>query len=151
MFVRDDFFAPFESAMDSLFNDVMRNFPESVKATSTNRLYPKCDVYKLGDDLVFEAAIPFLNKEDLKLVVEDDVFSISGECEKDLSSEEKNYFRKELRRTRFSRAWVLPKEVLEKDPEIDAEFKDGMLFVRFKDAYKALDGPETKVKIIELK
>jgi len=149
---RDDFFAPFEHTLDALFNNMMKEFPDAVKASTGYRQYPKTDVYRKGNDLIFESFIPFLNKENLSVQVKNDILFLCGDCVKDAEFESRGYFLKELKRSKFARTWNLPREVIEKNPEISAEFKDGVLLILFKDAYKDKElSDEENIKVIEIK
>ncbi len=50
------------------------------------------DVYESGAQLVFETELPGLNKDDIKIRIENDTLIISGEIKRDESVREDKYF-----------------------------------------------------------
>lgn len=154
---REDFFAPFESIMDDVFNGVLQEFPGAVRTGAATRLYPKTDIFRKENDLVFQACVPFTKKEDLKAELDRNVLTISGGGADHLDTVEKNaegkvkYFRRELRRSRFTRSFTLPDDVMDKYESMDAVLVDGVLTITLKDAYKNSIEETPERKIIDIK
>jgi HSP20 family protein len=116
-----------------------------LQSLKTKRGYPKVDVYRQDDDLVFEAAVPGMKKEDLSIELEENILTIRGESQAklvELSEEDKDKkvlhapYIKELKRSSFVRRFTLPVylDVGNMD-KVDATLEDGILYLTFKDAY----------------
>ncbi len=86
---------------------------------------PRVDVTEDNENLYFEADIPGVEKNDVKVSVVGDVLTISGEKKKESRDEKKNYYRIERTSGSFSRSFTLPAEI--HTDKISAEFKDGVL------------------------
>jgi len=89
---------------------------------------PSVDIYDEGDELVFKADMPGVNKEDLKVDVAGDYLTISGEKKKEEKIERNNYYRFERSHGSFSRRFELPAGV--DTDKIKAHFEGGVLEVR---------------------
>jgi len=88
---------------------------------------PAIDVMRDNGNLVIRADIPGVKPEDVKVEVEDDVLTVSGEHEERKEEKDKHYVRRERRYGSFQRSMVLPPGV---DPDkIDAKTHDGVLEV----------------------
>ena len=117
---RWDPFAEFRSQFDRMLDEVMVDGRERTWT-------PAIDVVREKDKLVIRADIPGVKPEDVKVEVEDDVLTVSGEHEERKEEKDKHYVRRERRYGAFQRSLVLPPDV---DPEkIEAKTKDGVLEV----------------------
>ncbi len=86
------------------------------------------DVYQTDTDIVIQAPIAGVRKEDLDISIENDVVTIRGNREKPLEAEEKNYFYQECYWGPFSREIILPDEG---DPSrAEASMKEGILTLK---------------------
>ena len=88
----------------------------------------RVDVREDGENLVIEAEVPGLSKEDVEITVENDTLTIGGKYKE--STEEKNahYHVRERRQGEFSRSFRLPETA---DGEnVTAELTDGVLTLR---------------------
>lgn len=68
-----------------------------------------------------------IKPEEVKITVEDDVLTVSGEHTEETEEEGENYMRRERRRGSFSRSMSLPSGVKAEDIEVTTE--DGVLEV----------------------
>ena len=89
---------------------------------------PSCDIYETENDIVVKAEIPGVKKEDVKLTMQDNVLTLSGERKFEEETKKENYVRVERGYGSFTRSFTLPPFVDEK--KISAEFKDGLLEVK---------------------
>ena len=138
---RDMFNSPFEGIMDEFFNDFFKDFsPVKVKQIAGSKKYPKVNVYKDGDDIKIKAFIPEIKKEDLKVVLNDTLLTISGRSEATEDINRGDYYIKEVANSYFSRSFTVPKE----NEGITADLKDGLLFVTIKGALKESEAEEKK-------
>lgn len=88
---------------------------------------PSVDLVKKDDGLVLRADLPGIKPDEVKIEVEDDVLTVSGEHREETEEKKEHYMRRERRFGSFSRSMVLPKGV--KAEDIDATCKDGVLEV----------------------
>lgn len=85
---------------------------------------PSVDLIREKDRLVLRADVPGIEPDDVKIEVEDDVLTVSGEHTEEKEEKEKHYVRRERRFGSFSRSLNLPAGV---DPEqIEAECENGV-------------------------
>jgi HSP20 family protein len=104
---------------------------------------PSCDIYETGNEIVVKAEIPGVKKEDVKLSIQDNVLTLSGERKFEEETKKENYVRVERGYGSFSRSFTLPPSVDAK--KISAEFKDGLLEVKLPKL------EEAKPKEVEIK
>jgi HSP20 family protein len=85
------------------------------------------DIYEDEQALYFEAELPGLEKEAIKVVVEDGVLTISGERRTGAVTDKENYLRREIGAGEFSRSFTLPDSAASKG--ISADYKSGILSI----------------------
>ena len=106
---------------------------------------PQVETFRRGDKLVVRADLPGLNKDDVKVELEDGQLSISGErCDENEESRD-DYYRSERSYGQFYRAIPLPEGV--DTDRCEASFKDGVLEITL-DAPKE---PARKSKRVEIR
>ncbi len=88
---------------------------------------PAIDVVRDDGDLVVRAELPGIKPEEVKIEVEDDVLTVSGEHQETKEEEDKKYVRRERRYGAFSRSIALPAGVDAK--RIKAKTHDGIVEV----------------------
>ena len=104
-----------------------RLFGDLADARGARNWMPAVDVVRHDGDLVLRADVPGITPEEVKIEVEDDILTISGEHEEASEEKDKEYVRRERRYGSFSRSMALPAGV---DPKaIKAETKDGVVEV----------------------
>jgi HSP20 family protein len=86
---------------------------------------PKVDIIDRDNEVVLKAEIPGVNKEDLKVSVDEGTVTISGKTSHEEKEEKGDYYRSEIRRGSFIRTVVLPRGV--DGAKAKANFKDGIL------------------------
>jgi HSP20 family protein len=104
---------------------------------------PALDMYEDKDKVIVETQLAGVDPDKVEISIENDVLSIKGESEKKSEVDEKNYYRKEIRRGSFYRSVQLPAHVL--GDKANAEAKDGVLKITVPKA------PEAKPKMIKIK
>ncbi|RLC39201.1 hypothetical protein DRH27_00250 [Candidatus Falkowbacteria bacterium] len=129
------FLEPFEE-MDKMLNE----FPAM---RSKAGFTPAVDMYEDKDNVIVETQLAGIDPEKVSISIENDVLCIKGQSEKKSEIEEKNYYRKEIRRGSFYRSVPLPTHVLGDKAVATAD--DGVLKISIP---KAL---ESKPKTIEIK
>jgi HSP20 family protein len=88
---------------------------------------PAVDVLREDGNLVVRADIPGITPEEVKIEVEDDILTVSGEHEERKQEKDKHYVRRERRYGSFYRSMALPRGVKAKD--IKAKTRDGVVEV----------------------
>jgi len=126
----------FESVFDSFFN-----FPWHRSVNGD--FVPRIDITEDKNQMVLKAELPGMNKEDIKVVFEDGVLTISGEKMNKVESEDTTQVWSEMCSGAFSRSLTLP-DYVEPD-KIKADYSNGLLVLTLPKAEKA------KPKEIEVK
>lgn len=85
---------------------------------------PSVDLIEEKGRLVLRADVPGIKPDDVKIEVEDDVLTISGEHSEEKEEKDKRYVRRERRYGSFARSLTLPKGV--EPDDIEAACKDGV-------------------------
>lgn len=88
---------------------------------------PSVDLVRRDHALVLRADIPGIKSEDVKIEIEDNVLTVSGEHREETAEKKEDYMRRERRFGSFSRSMVLPKGITAED--IEATTEDGVLEV----------------------
>ena len=104
---------------------------------------PRVDITEDDKEYVIKADLPEVKKEDIKLTVQDNVMSISGERKYEKEEKGKKYHRVERAYGSLMRSFTLPEDA--DGSKVNAEYKDGVLNVRLPKSEKA------KPKSIEVK
>lgn len=131
------FFEPFEE-MEKAFSEIS----PMVRGVQAG-FVPAVDVYEDKDNVVVETQLAGIDPDKVNVSIENDVLCIKGESEKKSEVEDKNYYRKEIRRGSFYRSIPLPTHV--DGDAATALASDGVLKITIPKA------KENKVKTIEIK
>ena len=127
-FDRDNFLTPFDRMFDQM---VEAQYPEVTRTVGVKPFqgtaYPKVNVYEYDDKIGIVAEIPGLDKKQLKVEVEENVLTISGDKHTVADDEGAKVLRRELKASSFKRSFELG-ELLDGD-NVSAKFKDGILSV----------------------
>lgn len=101
--------APFFSE----FDDMDKMMGEMLPAVRGNQFgfTPAIDMYEDKDNVVVETQLGGIDPEKVDISIENNVLTIKGESEKKSEVEDKNYYRKEIRRGSFYRSIPLPTKV----------------------------------------
>jgi len=128
---RRDEWDPFKDLFD-LQKEINRLFETSFsrlpqRFISEESFAPAIDLYEDENEYVVEAELPGLKQDEIKVSVEDDILTISGEKKREKEVKEGNLYRSERFYGKFERQIVLPQNA-EKD-NIKASYKNGVLKV----------------------
>ncbi len=122
-----------EETMKSMLPDIRR---------SQFGFTPAIDMYEDKDNIIVETQLGGINPENVDISIENNVLNIKGESEKKSEIDEKNYYRKEIRRGSFYRSIALPTKV--DGDGAKAVNEDGILKISIPKA------PEVKPKTIKI-
>ena len=113
-------FRPFY--MPNLFDDDF--FPVLSNRTSS---MPAVNIREDEKNFILDLAIPGINKNDLKIDINEDVLTISSETKNETEENKDGYKRKEFSYSSFCRSFYIPENV--NRDKIEANYKDGILNV----------------------
>jgi HSP20 family protein len=86
---------------------------------------PNVDIYENKDQIVIEAELPGMNREDFDLSFENNVITLRGERRFEKKDETDNYHRVERSYGSFTRSFTLPPTV--SGDGVTAEYRNGVL------------------------
>jgi HSP20 family protein len=104
---------------------------------------PLVDIVEDDNEYLIKAELPEVKKEDVKVTVQNDVLTITGERTYEKEEKGRKYHRVERAYGSFARSFTLPEDAA--GDKVAAEFKDGVLKVHLPKSEKA------KPKSIEVK
>lgn len=99
------------------------------------RWAPRVDIVEQDGGYELVADLPGLKKEDIKIEIEDNMLTLSGERKLEEEKKDKNYRLSERYYGEFARTFALPENV--NRDGIVAEFKDGVLKLEIPKTEKA--------------
>jgi HSP20 family protein len=95
---------------------------------ASRRYRPAMDLVEEGQEFVLRADLPGLGEDDVKVEVDDDMLTVSGQRRSEHGDRKEGCYRVERAYGSFSRSLTLPDGI---DPEsIEARFENGVLEVR---------------------
>ncbi|MGB2980769.1 MAG: Hsp20/alpha crystallin family protein [Candidatus Zixiibacteriota bacterium] len=115
-----------QDEMSRLFDDVFGQRPARVQWTD-GVWKPSVDVTEDKDNVVVRAEMPGLNKDDVKISVQDSILTLKGEKKQEKEEKETDYHRIERSYGSFCRSFQLPTTV--RADKIKADYKDGVLSI----------------------
>jgi len=122
---------------EQIFNDLL-----PVLRSDQNSFVPAIDMYEDKDNIIIETQLAGIKPEDVQISIDNDILCIKGESEHKSEVDEKNYYRKEIRRGSFYRSVQLPAHMQGDKAKAIAE--DGVLKIVIPKA------PEAKPKTIKI-
>lgn len=144
IFNRDEFLTPFSTLFDDFFNDSFDFLGKDFFGKGT---YPKVDVRDEPNQLVLEAEVPGLKKDQVKVELDNGILRIKGEKKETDEKKSKSYIHRELKHSSFCRSFAVGDNIdVEK---LSAKFEDGVLEITF--PKKVVEQPKAAVKQIEIK
>lgn len=132
----------FEQRLATTFGRVMpKKNGDETEAIAAADWAPLVDITEDEKEYVVKAELPGLKKEEVKVSVEENVMTISGERKVEKEEKTKKYHRVERAYGKFERSFTLPEQA--DGTKITADFKEGVLQVHLpkteKPASKAVE------------
>lgn len=124
------------------FRDMEKMLGDWTGEQGRNSFVPAVDMYEDKDNVIVETQLAGIDPDKVDVSIENDVLCIKGEGEKKSEVEDKNYYRKEIRRGSFYRSVPLPAHV--QGDRAAAAAEDGVLKISIPKA------PESKPKSIKI-
>lgn len=113
--------------VNRLFNGspLSRRYAQDGETAEACQWAPPVDIFEQAERVLLRVELPGLEKDDIRVDVENGLLSIRGEKKSLLGQEDTTYHRVESRFGTFCRTFTLPDSL---DPEkIDASYKNGVL------------------------
>jgi len=104
---------------------------------------PAVDLVEKNDGYVATVELPGVNKDDVKITLQENILTIKGEKKDEKETKDSNFHRVERSYGSFQRSFTLPTSV--KQDKVDAQYKDGILTISLPKA------EEAKSKQVEVK
>ena len=144
----------FQNELNRLFSGA---FPRGFSQEEMSRggWNPSVDIYESKDQLVLEADLPGMKREDVEVSIENNVITLKGERKFEKTDEGDNYHRVERSYGSFTRSFTLPNTVSAEGAE--ADFSNGILRVSLpkREEIKArkieITGAKAETKTIDTK
>ncbi len=105
--------------------DVNRFFEDETWMPRLFKKMPAANVRETENDFSIELAVPGMKKDDFKLVLENNLLTISSEKEENKKETEGKFTRREYNYESFSRSFMLPETV--KSEALKATYENGVL------------------------
>lgn len=105
---------------------------------------PQIEMFQRGDQLVIQADLPGMKKEDLEVQVVGDTLVLQGERKQEQERQEQGFYRSERSYGSFYRSIPLPEGV--NPDEIQASFKDGVLEISMKAPQQQPQGRKIEIR-----
>ncbi len=134
-----------ERNMDRFFRNFFRRSPWWDEGGEVAVLEPNVNVYEDDSNVIVEAQVPGLKKDDLQLNVTGDRLTLRGETKYEKEKKDRNYHLQEVQYGSFERSIPLPCEVA--TDKAQAGLKDGLLRVTLPKTENA----KKRVRQIEVK
>jgi len=131
------------SRWPSVFNDpFFGDWPFEMQRSYHNAL-PSLNMVETKDKYIVRVELPGMKKEDISIIVDQGMLTVSGERSAKLDDDQARYRIRENSFGRFSRSVSLPRDA---DPDkVSASFEDGLLTVTLQ-RNESLKPKEVKIK-----
>ncbi|GAB6078022.1 Hsp20/alpha crystallin family protein [Hydrogenobaculum acidophilum] len=124
------------------FDNLFQNLLPTVYSGTDMAVVPAIDIYETDKEVVVKAEVPGVKKEDIEVSVKDNVLYIKGEKKEEKEENTEAVHKVERVYGKFERMITLPQNI--KTQEAKAEYKDGVLEIRFP---KKEESQSTKIDI----
>ena len=132
----------FASVWPELFHD---DFFNKFLSAGTNPGIPPVNISETTEGFVMAVAVPGLNKEDIKVKLENHLLTVSADKQNENTEENKLFSRIEFSFQKFERSFRLPKTVNQEG--ITATYSDGILTLRLPKMEEAKEKPVKEISI----
>jgi HSP20 family protein len=130
-----------QERMNQLFRNSFSNFGDDT--LTSGAWAPAVDIYETQETIEMTFEIPGVNQKDIKVNIENNLLTVSGERKFEHEDKRNNYHRLERSYGAFQRSFTVPSTV---DPnKINAVFENGLLRLTL------AKRPETQPRAIEVK
>jgi HSP20 family protein len=140
----------FKKSIDDMFHDFFKTHPLSMKLPSMLKgeigmWRPEIDMYETDKAVIVSANVPGCDKKDLKINIDNNILTVSGEKKEETEVKKKNFYHKEQRFGSFARSISLPNYIDVNKSKASCE--KGVLKIEFPKVKSA----QGKGKIIDIR
>jgi len=133
-------FLPMPSDMLGMQREINRMFDSFFRgsladADELTAWSPSVDVAERENECVVKVELPGVQRDDVKITLQDNMLTIRGEKKQEKESKDASYHRVERTYGSFQRTFTLPTAV--KADKVDANYKDGILTITLPKAEEA--------------
>lgn len=128
--------------LNSIFGRTPVRYESDDKRFTVADWAPSVDIAETNRAYLIKAEIPGVNKEDVKIILQDGMLTIQGERKIEKEESDKKYHRIERCYGSFARSFTVPDDADEQ--AITAEFKNGILNIALG---KSAQAKSTEVKV----
>lgn len=113
-------------AIPALFSELEQSMLSDCAPRQTSHAFvPRAEIIESKDHFFVRAELPGVQKEDVKITLENNLLTLSGEKAYQAGPEDKTYHLRETRYGKFERSFRLSEGIDRQN--IKAEYKDGVL------------------------
>ena len=142
---RNELFPKFPSFFSNFFDKEFADWANS-NYSLTNTTIPAVNIKETKDNFVVKMAVPGMSKKDFKIDLTDNVLTISSEKKDEKEEKDGYYTKQEYSYQSFSRAFTLPKDVVD-DDKITAKYENGELVLTIPKKEEAKTKKPVQIKI----
>lgn len=106
------------------FFDGFCGFP-GVRSSASTEFQPRVNIRENDDSIALTFELPGMDKKEIKVAVQDDILTVSGERKFKSEQNENGCVRTEIRTGSFSRSFTLPDSVDRE--QVTADYENGLL------------------------
>jgi len=121
--------------INKMFDHFFRGGTVDDGSLGTSLWTPAVDVAEHDNEYDVKVELPGVNKDDVKITMQDNILTIRGEKKQEKESKGSNYHRVERSYGSFQRSFTLPTSV--KSEKIEASYNDGVLSIKLPKAEEA--------------
>ena len=142
---RNELLPKFPSFFSDFFDKEFADWANS-NYSLTNTTIPAVNIKETKDNFVVKMAVPGMSKKDFKIDLTDNVLTISSEKKDEKEEKDGYYTKQEYSYQSFSRAFTLPKDVVD-DDKITAKYENGELVLTIPKKEEAKTKKPVQIKI----
>lgn len=129
------------NGIDDMFNWFMNEAPQY---SSCNE-YPSTNISESDDDFKLEMLVPGLNKDDIRIQVDNGILTVSYEIDNEEEENTRNWISREFNSRGFSRRFKLSQRLASE--KISASYNNGILQLTIPKKEEAKPKPVQEIKI----
>jgi len=116
-----------DRVLRSLGLGMSRRIPDAQQSLTTAEWAPSVDISEDDQEYLIKAEVPEVNKDEVKVTVENGMVTIKGERKLENEENHRKYHRIERSYGSFLRSFTIPDDVA--PDKVTADFKEGVLLV----------------------
>jgi HSP20 family protein len=121
--------------INKMFDHFFRGGTADDGSLGTSLWTPAVDVAEHDNEYLVKVELPGVNKDEVKITMQENILTIRGEKKQEKESKGSNYHRVERSYGSFQRSFTLPTSV--KADKVEAAYKDGILSITLPKAEEA--------------